>query len=88
MTPEEEIKKMREENQSLRDALSNMMPNASSIAEKMKEMEAKTKELEQVKKAMEGFPAQLAPLTAFLSSPEAKKAMEKFASKTDAPKKK
>jgi len=46
----------------------------SRLARKMEE--AKTKELEQVKKAMEGFPSQLAPLTAFLSSPEAQKAME------------
>ena len=81
MTPAEEIKKMREENQSLRDALSNMMPDSERMKSAIGNMEAMAKEakqLEQVKKAMEGFPAQLAPLTAFLSSPEAQKAMAKF----------
>jgi len=81
MTQEEEIKKMREENKSLRDALSNVMPDSERLKSAIGNMEAMAKEvkqLEQVKKSMEGFATQLAPLQKFLASDEAKKAMEKF----------
>lgn len=82
MTPEEEIKKLMAERDSLRSSLDNILQDKGGIKDIMGQLKDKMpSEMKQLEKAQESFGVlnkQLSHLTSFLASPEAKKAMEKF----------
>lgn len=84
MTPEE-IKKLREENNSLRDAMANMMPEVGKLNDVFSTLKetigVDVKELEKATKSLQGAHIQFNKMAEFLNSPEAKKAMKTFTKK-------
>jgi len=82
----EDIQKLRDENKSLKDSLSQLLPDKakldSMIADVERVMGKDGQKLDQIKKQFEAFPAQLSGLQKFLSSPEAAKALAAYQKRT------
>lgn len=81
----EEAKKLKDENQALKDAMANMMPDVGKLNDMFSTLKdtigIDVKELENATKSLQGAHTQFNKVAEFLKSPEAKKAMATFTKK-------